>query len=60
MSLTDKTLRKFKQRIRSLSLAPFADGRFEVFLDGKLVHSKLKTGDFPDEDRLLQAMEKTS
>ncbi len=37
-----------------LTIAPFADGRFEVFVDGKLHYSKLKTKEFPDEATLLK------
>ena len=54
--MTDKLLRRFKQKIESLSLSPFADGRFEVFVDGKQVWSKLATGEFPDEDALVEGM----
>ena len=52
--MTDKVLKRFKQKIASLSLAPFDDGRFEVLLNGKKVYSKLETGEFPDEDRVLR------
>lgn len=37
-----------------LTIAPFADGRFEVLVDGKKVWSKLETGDFPDNSTLLK------
>jgi selT/selW/selH-like putative selenoprotein len=43
-----------KQRVKSLELVPFDDGRFEVFKDGKKVHSKLQTHAFPDENELVQ------
>lgn len=51
-------LRRFKQKIKSLSLSPYADGRFEVFVDGVKVYSKLDTGQFPDEDAVVREMEK--
>ena len=41
-----------------IAIAPFADGRFEVFVDGKLVYSKLETGDFPDEETLVAKINK--
>ena len=52
--MTDKVLNRFKQSIESLSLAPYADGRFEVLVDDQKVYSKLDTGEFPDEDSVLE------
>jgi len=40
--------------MEELTIAPFADGRFEVFVDGKKIWSKLETGDFPDAPTLLK------
>ena len=37
-----------------LALAPYADGRFEVIVDGKKIYSKLETGEFPDEDEIVR------
>jgi selT/selW/selH-like putative selenoprotein len=34
-------------------------GAFEVCVDGKLVYSKKKTGEFPDEAQLLAALGST-
>jgi selenoprotein W-related protein len=42
-------LHAFKQQIASLELVPSGGGCFELSLDGELVYSKLKTGEFPDE-----------
>jgi selenoprotein W-related protein len=36
-------------QIERLELLPDKGGCFEVSLNGDLVHSKLKTGEFPDE-----------
>jgi selT/selW/selH-like putative selenoprotein len=43
-----------KQRMKELTIAPFADGRFEVFVDGKKVWSKHETGSFPDPATLTK------
>lgn len=58
--MTDKVLRRFKQKIKSLSLSPFTDGRFEVHVDGRRIYSKLETGQFPEEDAILAALEKSA
>jgi selenoprotein W-related protein len=47
--LTSKLLNTYKQKIGALRLIPSGGGCFEVSLDGDLVYSKLKTGQFPDE-----------
>ncbi len=44
----------YKQRISALQLEPSQGGCFELTVDGKLVYSKLKTGQFPNEDQLVQ------
>jgi len=41
-----------------IAIVPYADGRFEVFVDGKQVWSKLETGDFPDEATLVAKIKK--
>ena len=43
-----------------LSLVPYADGRFEVFVDKDRVYSKLETGDFPDEETLVAKIKKNA
>ena len=45
-----------KENIRSLSLMPSARGAFEVVVNGKTLHSKLRTGDFPDFEAILKAV----
>jgi selenoprotein W-related protein len=39
-----------------LELEPSDGGRFEVFVDGKRIYSKLETGEFPDEEEILTAV----
>lgn len=53
MSLTEKILKRFKQKISTLELVPYDDGRFEVFVEGDRIYSKLETGDFPEDDTIL-------
>jgi selenoprotein W-related protein len=40
-------------QIESLELVPDRGGCFEVSVNGDLIYSKLKTGDFPDESRMV-------
>jgi selenoprotein W-related protein len=51
--LTDRILGTYKQKVQSLTLVPSRGGCFELTVDGKLVYSKLQTGEFPDERKLV-------
>lgn len=46
-------LTEFKQQINGFTLVPSGGGCFELSLNGELVYSKLKTGEFPDEARMV-------
>lgn len=46
-------LTELKQKISGLELQPSGGGCFEVTVDGKLIYSKLATGQFPDENEIL-------
>jgi selT/selW/selH-like putative selenoprotein len=52
--LTEKLLVAGKQRIKSLELVPFNDGRFEVFKNDAKIYSKLESRTFPDEALLIK------
>ncbi len=45
-----------KQKISALKLVPSDGGRFEISCDGQEIYSKLKTGDFPDEQAIVEEM----
>ena len=47
-----------KQKIQNLTLVPAGGGCFEVTVDGELIYSKLKTGEFPDEQSVLEDVRK--
>jgi selenoprotein W-related protein len=51
--LTDKLLNQFKTKIKNYNLVPSGGGCFEVTVDGDLIYSKLKTGQFPDEQAVM-------
>jgi selenoprotein W-related protein len=54
--LTTKLLTTYKQKITELKLIPATGGAFELSLNGDLVYSKLKTGKFPEEEKMVEAV----
>lgn len=46
------------ERIASLTLIPSKGGAFEIRAHGKLIHSKLESGDWPDFDAVVSAIKK--
>ncbi len=46
-------LENLKQRVASLELVPSGGGCFEVTVDGERIWSKLETGEFPEENAIL-------
>lgn len=59
MSLAKTLLESYKREIKRLTLVPSDKGRFEFSINGKLVYSKLKEGVFPEESRILAAIDQT-
>ena len=55
--MATKLLNHFKQRITSLEMIPSGGGRFEIEVDSKQIYSKLETGQFPEEEAILQQIE---
>jgi selenoprotein W-related protein len=53
-----KLLPELKRRVARYQLEPADGGRFEIFLDGELVYSKLQTGAFPDEREIIALLKK--
>jgi len=41
----------------SMRIVAGSGGEFEVMVNGQLIYSKLETGEFPDEQALLGAIE---
>ena len=54
--MTEYLLTHYKQQIHGLTLAPYADGRFEVIVNGTNIYSKLETGVFPDNHKVQAAL----
>ena len=51
--MASRILIEYKMQIESLELVPDKGGCFELSLNGDLVYSKLDTGEFPDESRMI-------
>lgn len=56
--MTEKILKQYKAKIDELKLIPSDGGRFELSIDGDLVYSKLATGQFPDEEEIIDQIGK--
>jgi selenoprotein W-related protein len=56
--LTAKLLPRYKRDISRYVMIPSSGGCFELTVGGKLIYSKLKTGEFPNEDELIAAVGK--
>jgi selenoprotein W-related protein len=54
VSLSEAILDAFGDKFGALKLIPADGGRFEITVDGELVYSKLKTGDFPENKAILE------
>jgi selenoprotein W-related protein len=46
------------ERIASLTLVPSSGGAFEVSANGKILHSKLDSGEWPDFDDVIRQIKK--
>jgi selenoprotein W-related protein len=52
--LTEKILSELKTDLKALKLIPSRGGCFEVWVNEEQIYSKLDTGEFPDEDAVLE------
>jgi len=52
LDLVGKLLADYEDDIEDLTLVPASDGIFDVEADGKMVHSKHKSGRFPEYEKL--------
>ena len=54
--MAEELLQTHSQRIAQLTLVPSSGGRYEVTIDGELVHSKAKTGAFPETEEIRKKL----
>lgn len=52
--MTEKILKELKRDVESLKLIPSTGGCFEVWVGEEQIYSKLDTGEFPDEEAILE------
>jgi selenoprotein W-related protein len=52
--LTEKVLKDLKRDVEHLKLIPSTGGCFEVWVGDEQIYSKLETGEFPDEEAILE------
>jgi selenoprotein W-related protein len=55
--LAEKLLNTYKNRLAEVALVPSQGGAFEVSVNGASTYSKLASGSFPDERKLVAEME---
>lgn len=54
--MTQKILTELKQRLTTLELKPFSDGRFEVYVNSTKIFSKLAEHRFPEAKDVLKQL----
>jgi selenoprotein W-related protein len=58
VSLSQAIMDAFSDKFSALKLIPGEGGCFEVTLNGELIYSKLKTGDFPANTQILEDLKR--
>ena len=56
--MASRVLTTFKQKVSGMNLVPAGGGCFELSANGELLYSKLKSGQFPDEQSIVDLLEK--
>jgi selenoprotein W-related protein len=56
VSLSEAIMDALGEKFAALKLIPADESRFEVWLDGELLYSKLKTGEFPDNKQIIEQL----
>jgi selT/selW/selH-like putative selenoprotein len=56
--LAAKVLTELKRQVQSLELEPSTGGCFELRAGDDLIYSKLATGEFPDEKKMVSEIGK--
>ena len=54
--MTEKILSELKRDVKNLKLIPSKGGCFEVWVNNDRIYSKLDTGEFPDDDQIVEVV----
>jgi selenoprotein W-related protein len=55
LDLTKALMNAFGTKLTKIELVPWHDGSFEVAVNGRLVHSMMREGGFPEHDTIIEA-----
>ncbi|MDP9371369.1 MAG: Rdx family protein [Chloroflexota bacterium] len=56
--MTEEIVSTFRQRVDRVILHPSSGGRYEVRINGDLVHSKAQTGRYPTNEAIVAEIRK--
>lgn len=56
--MTEAIVERYRQKIDRVVLKPSSGGRFEVTIDGDLVHSKAATKQYPSNEAMIAEVDK--
>ncbi len=57
MSLATLLMDRYKRKVSKFTLVPSDGGKFEVSAGSEVLWSKLRTGEFPDEEALAKQID---
>ncbi len=58
VSTVEDILEKYGQEVESIDLIPTSGGKFEFYLNGELLYSKIETGRHTEDGEILGLIEK--
>ena len=56
LALTEALMKAFTHELTSIELVPWYEGSFDVAVNGQLVHSMYRDGGFPENSKVIDAV----